>query len=72
MAHAYNSSYSKAEMRKTMVQRQPWATSSRDPISKKGWKCAQVMTEHLPTEHESLNSNPSITKKKKKKWKSVF
>jgi hypothetical protein len=59
-----------AEIRRIVVQSQPQANSSQDPISKipntkRANRVAQV-TECLPSKHEALSTNPSITKKKKK------
>jgi hypothetical protein len=59
-----------AEIRRIAVQRQPWANSSRDPISKipntkQCWRMGQVV-EHLPSKREALSSNFTTEDKKKK------
>jgi hypothetical protein len=58
------------EIRRMPVQSQPWTSSSQDPIlkvpiTKRAGGEAQV-AQYLPSKHETLCSNPSTVKKKKK------
>jgi hypothetical protein len=68
MAHTYNPSYSWADIRRTMVQSQPRqivpeTLSQKYPSQKGSGVVAQVL-EHLPSKHEALSTNPSVTKNK--------
>jgi hypothetical protein len=59
------------ETRRIVAQSHPLANSSQDPILKKprAGRVPQVI-QHLLSKHETLSSNPSITKKPPKQQKS--
>jgi hypothetical protein len=68
VAHACHPSYERSLNRRIMalgINVRPYLKSNQ---SKKSWGMAQVI-EHLHSSWKALNSNPSITTKKRKKEK---
>jgi hypothetical protein len=64
VAHTYNPSYSRGRDQEDSCSKPTWTNSLQDPISKKPIT-KRGLVEWLKV--EALSSNPSATKKKKKK-----
>jgi hypothetical protein len=70
VAHVYNPTYPEGRDQKVHCLKPAWENSLWEPFSKKPTQkrtggVAQVI-ENLPSKHEVLRANPSITKKKKR------